>query len=368
MSAPALSSTLPRIAALIEEGRQAGWHLGVQLYVSIAREVVVDAATGEAAPDAPLTPDVLLPWLSAGKPITAVALLQQIERGLLALDDPVVRYLPEFAPHGKNSLTLFHLLTHTAGLSPINTGWPDADWQTIVSRICAARLRPGWRPGEQAAYDPLRSWFILAEILQRIDGRPFAQLVREDICEPLGMRDSRSLLTPKQQAEYGGRVALLYQWEEGECRPAPLPAAAPVPSPGGSILGPARELGRFYELLLAGGELDGVRLLAPETVTLLHHRHRQGLFDLTFQHTLDFGLGVILNSNRYGAETVPYGFGRHASPEAFGHGGAQSSIAFADPRHELIAVIVANGMPGEAVHQRRHRELCSALYLDLGLT
>ncbi len=367
MPPPALSSTLPRTAALIEEGRRAGWHLGVQLYVSLAREVVVDAALGEAAPATPLTADALLPWLSAGKPITAVALLQQIERGRLALHDSVVHYLPEFAAHGKDALTLFHLLTHTAGLSPIDPGWPEADWETIVSRLCAARLRPGWRPGAQAAYDPLRSWFILAEVLQRIDGRSFAQLVREDICEPLGMKDSWPLLTPEQRGEYGGRVASLHQCGEGECRPAPLPAAANIPSPGGSFLGPARELGRFYEMLLAGGELDGVRLLAPETVASLRQRHRRGLFDLTFQHTLDFGLGVILNSNCYGAETVPYGFGRHASPETFGHGGAQSSIAFADPRHQLVAVLIANGMPGEAVHQRRHRELCSALYLDLGL-
>lgn len=359
--------TLARTCDWIEHGRRSGWHLGVQLYVSLARQVVVDVGLGEAAPGVPLTADALLPWLSAGKPLTALVLLQSLERGLLALDDPVVRFLPEFARHGKDSLTLRHLLTHTAGLSPIPPGWPEADWDSIVSRICAARLRPGWRPGEQAAYDPLRTWFILAEVLRRLDGRSFPQLVREEICEPLGMQDSWPLLTPDQRADYGGRIAPLHQCAEGGCRPAPLPAAARVPSPGGSFVGPARELGRFYELLLAGGELDGVRLLAPETVSLLRERHRRGLYDLTFQHTLDFGLGVIVNSNCYGAETVPYGFGRYASPDTFGHGGAQSSIAFADPRHQLVAVLIANGMPGEAVHQQRHRELCSALYQDLGL-
>jgi CubicO group peptidase (beta-lactamase class C family) len=91
------------------------------------------------------------------------------------------------------------------------------------------------------------------------------------------------------------------------------------------------------------------------------------LYDQTFGHTLDYGLGFIVNSNRYGAETVPYGYGRYASEETFGHSGAQSSCAFADPKNHLVVAWAANGMPGERAHQQRQRALNDAIYEQLGV-
>jgi CubicO group peptidase (beta-lactamase class C family) len=82
---------------------------------------------------------------------------------------------------------------------------------------------------------------------------------------------------------------------------------------------------------------------------------------------IDFGLGFIVNSNRYGVETVPYGYGRSAADQAFGHSGAQSSCAFGDPTHKLVVAWSCNGLPGERLHQRRAREINSAIYEDLGL-
>jgi CubicO group peptidase (beta-lactamase class C family) len=122
-------------------------------------------------------------------------------------------------------------------------------------------------------------------------------------------------------------------------------------------------LGKFYESLLG----LGTQLLKGETIAEFTQRHRVGLFDHTFQHVIDFGLGFIVNSNGYGVETVPYGYGRHASDEAFGHSGAQSSCAFADPAHQLAVAWSCNGLPGERLHQRRAREINSAIYEDVGL-
>merc|ERR1711916_322324 len=79
-----------------------------------------------------------------------------------------------------------------------------------------------------------------------------------------------------------------------------------------------------------GGSLDGTRILQSETVDLMTSRQRVGAFDQTLQHVVDFGLGVIVDSNRYGAETVPYGYSRYCSERTFGHGGSQSSIGFAE--------------------------------------
>jgi CubicO group peptidase (beta-lactamase class C family) len=152
--------------------------------------------------------------------------------------------------------------------------------------------------------------------------------------------------------------------------------------PGGSEWGPVRELGKFYEALLDSQSEHRVdfrtkaaglpaercsALLRADTARLLTQRTRTGLFDHTFKHTLDFGLGFIVNSNRYDADTVPYGYGRHASEATFGHSGAQSSCAFADPAHGLVVAWATNGTPGEVRHQHRQREINTAVYEDLGL-
>jgi CubicO group peptidase (beta-lactamase class C family) len=89
------------------------------------------------------------------------------------------------------------------------------------------------------------------------------------------------------------------------------------------------------------------------------------MVDLTFKHELDWGLGFILDSKRYGVETVPYGYGRLCSPRTFGHSGYRSSTAFADPEAELAVALVMNGTPSEAAHEERIRAVLDAVYEDL---
>src|SRR5947199_6517989 len=112
--------------------------------------------------------------------------------------------------------------------------------------------------------------------------------------------------------------------------------------------------------------LDGVRILSPQTVEALTARHRTGMRDRTFQHVMDWGLGFMVDSNQYGPDTVPYGFGPRASPRTFGHGGYESSISFADPEAGLVVAWVMNGTPGGAKHHARNRAINAAIYEDLG--
>jgi len=344
----------------------------VQLTVTKDFQTVVDCAVGENSPGESLTSDMLLPWLSAGKPLTATAILQHVESGLLELAQPVASIIPEFAANGKERITLLQLLTHQGGLKPIATGWPRRTWREIVDKICQSGTRRERGDGWNCAYDPARSWFILGEILQRIDPRKrtIDEIVREEILVPLGMIDSWMAIPADQFDRLAPRLAQTYTSKDGLLTPAPGNSAAycKTPSPGGSLRGPIRDLSRFYEMLLREGVTStGRALLRPETVRRMVSRQREGKFDATFQHIVDFGLGIIINSNRYGVETVPYGFGKYASEGAFGHGGAQCSIGFADPKHQLVVTAVANGLPGEEPHHRRFHELTSAIYEDLGL-
>ncbi|HYL05565.1 MAG TPA: serine hydrolase domain-containing protein [Thermoanaerobaculia bacterium] len=382
-SVAATLQRLPRTRQAILDGVRAGLHLGAQLYVSRHGTVIADAAAGDSRPGQPLRRDDLMLWLSSTKPVAAVAIAQLWERGRLELDDPVARHIPEFAANGKGAITLRHLLTHTAGIRLLNVGWPQDGWDAIIARIAAMRPEPRWVPGRKAGYHHASSWFLLGEVVRRLDGRPFSGYAREEIFAPLGMLDSwigMPVETYRELREQG-RICPLYDTagSAGGAGGAPVPqgwdseAWCTGTHPGGNGYGPISQLGRFYEMLLARGQIPGAggaaarRILSPQAVEAATARHRAGMLDHTFQHVLDWGLGFILDSRQYGADTVPYGYGNHASPRTFGHSGYRSSTAFADPEQGLAVALAFNGTPTHEAHERRIRTVLDALYEDLGL-
>ena len=366
-----VDTALPETSKVVRAGIKRGFHTGLQLYVSCGSEVIADCGFGESSPGVEMTPQAITMWLSAGKPLTAVAILQLVEEGLLDLDRQIVDWIPEFATGGKEEIRLHHLLTHTAGFRNIETGWPLLSWDETIDRICESPLEDDWQIGETAGYHTSSSWFILGELIQRVDphGRDCSTYFRDEICMPLGMTDSSNGMTPESWSTNRVRIAGISQLEKGRINLLPWhdKQHCIAASPGAGFRGPCRELGRFYECLLAGGEVNGRQVLNDESVELLTTRHREGLYDQTLFHKVDFGLGVIVDSNRYGADTVPYGFGPYCSERTFGHGGSQSSIGFADPDAELVVCYVANCRIGEPRHQQRNREIISAIYRDLGL-
>ncbi len=360
---------LSRCRAVLESGLRDGRHIGAQLYVSLNGEVVEDSAIGESRPGVAMTPQTIMLWLSAGKPIVAVGIAILWERGLLQLDDLVTRHIPEFAANGKGAVTIRHILTHTAGFRGGETGWPDHSWDEIIGRVINLRQEPSWTPGKKAGYHLHTSWFVLAELIRRLDGRDFAQFMREEIFAPLGMNNSFFAVTAAEYAAFGNRLGIMHNTEKGAAVATTLDsqASCTVARPGGGAHGPARELGRFYEMMLGHGQLEAARILLPQTVEAMVSRHRTGMYDNTFKHVMDWGLGFMVNSPAPDAH-MPYGFGPYASPRAFGHGGAMSTGGLADPEHGLVTAYILNGMAGEARHQERVQALTAAIYEDLGLS
>ena len=376
-----MMEALPRTAAAIADGFSHRLHIGVQLAVVRRGRVLCDFALGDArpadggAPAVAMEPATLMLWLSSSKPVAAVATMQLRERGLLQLEDRVERHLPEFAQNGKQAVTISHLLTHTCGFRFIDLGDATTPWEEIIRRICVAPLERGWVPGEKAGYHPYTSWYVLGEIIRRVSGVPFSRYVRESIFLPLGMDDCWIGMSANDRDAYGSRLGLMANTErrgsDAEPTLAPhtwsKPAGQIACAPGGNGHGPMRQLVRFYQMLLGEGRLDGIELLKAESVRDMISRRRVGMFDETFKHTLDWGWGIIPNNRRYGT-TIPYGYGRHAGEDAFGHSGSQSSVGFADPQNDLAVALVFNGTCGEARHQKRIRSVLEALYEDLGLT
>jgi CubicO group peptidase (beta-lactamase class C family) len=358
-----------KFRSAIEAGISAGLHIGAQTHVIMGGSVVADFAVGESRPGVAMTTDTLMLWLSATKPVTAIAIARLWERGLIALDDSVSRHVPAFAANGKEAITIRHLLTHTGGIRGAANNFTRDDWDTTLSRICNARIEPGWVPGHKAGYHLASSWFLLGEIVRRVDGRRFEQYVREEIFLPLGMTDSWVGLPADRYGDYGNRIGIMRNTDPAAKLPHAWDTqqAAALCKPGGNGRGPMRELSRFYQMLLNGGSLDGARIVSPQTVEAMTARHRVGMYDHTFKHVMDWGLGFIVNNNQYGIDTIRYGYGPHASWRTYGHSGNQSSIAFADPKHQLVVAIVFNGTPGDAAHDARMRAVLTALYEDLGI-
>ena len=397
---------LPGAAALLERAIADGLYPGAQLYVSRERRTVAELALGEARPGVPMTPDTLLLWLSSGKPVTAVAIAQLWERGRLELDDRIARHVTEFGAGGKERITLRHALTHTGGFRSLQVGWPEAEWEETIARICAMRREPRWEPGEKAGYHTSSSWFVLGEVVRRVGGRPFPDFVREEVFLPLGMDDCWIGMPVERWRGYLAADRLAAYWDTEVVPNAPHPWDEELhvtrPSPGGNGWGPMRQLARLYECLLALGELGPVsdakegakedagparRILLPQTVEALVARHRTGMLDHTFRQPMDWGLGVIPNSRPGLIETraalcgveggdessgappdlLPYHYGPHASRRAYGHSGFRSSTAFADPTHGLVVALGVTGTAGEEAHRRHFDSVLAAIYQDLGL-
>ena len=368
------SASLPRTFAVLERGRVERLHTGAQLYISRSGQVVADAAFGENHPGESMSAETIMLWRSLTKPLTAIAIAMLVERGSMTLSDTVASHIPEFACHGKEGITIEHLLTHTAGMRSADLLLSeDMDWETALEAIIHSRPEPGAVPGKQAGYHMSSTWYLLGELIRRSDGRDCGRFVRDEIFLPLGMHDSWIGMDEGRFREYGHRVGMMFERKGDTLIPHPFAnseMACALCQPGSNGRGPIRELGLFYENLLAtgwGNNIASKLPLSAETARAWTSRQRLGMMDRTFRHTIDWGYGFIIDSNRYGKETVPYGYGRHGGEETFGHSGSQSSCAFADPARELVVAWVCNGMPGEAAHQKRARDLNSAVYEDLGL-
>ncbi len=311
----------------------------------------------------------LNPWLSAGKPVGAVAAKLLEAESLLDLDVPVAEYWPLFGSYGKDEITTRHILTHTAGLRTADAARTEPDHGTALEIITNASVEDGWVPGKRAAYHPFGTWQALGELVHLLSGSSYDQYVQENVFEPLAMRSST--FTPLANSDSTAPESVSPMYVTGGSRSAegtryPVPFATSFPRPPDGLMSTASDMVRLYRMLLGEGELNGAVVLDSDSARDIGSRHRVGMLDETFGQVMDWGLGVLLDNKRYGP-AAPYGYGRHASDLTFGHGGRESSTAFVDPANELIVACVFNGMPGEPRHDRRLRAATTAIYEDLGL-
>ena len=299
-------------------------------------------------------PEASVCWYSAGKPVFSVGVLALLEQKPELWELPLHETFPELAGSHLGKLSLFSILTHQTGLrfSQLDLFAPTRVIFQILSEAKPSdfQLQTG-----QPAYDPRGGWWLLGQWLERHARRPWQDYLHEAVLEPAGCGEM--FFTQKNRsAEIPMEEWMTNRWER-----------APEMPEQGNLCGSSADLARFYRTLMAGGihPDTGQRILRQDSMQKFLHRWREGRKDLTFLHPVDFGLGIILDSNRYGISTVPYGFGDASSDRAFGHGGSRSSIAFADPSVDLVVAFCLIGQVSEPRHQTRMRELLNLLRSEL---
>lgn len=321
-----LAAVRSDLQVFIDRGELAG----IVTLVSRHGEVVSSDALGWCSIEdrTPMRPDTLFRIASMSKPITSAAALMLIEEGRLALDEPITRWVPELAgrrvlkdPAGPlddtvaamREITVEDLLTQRSGIAygflceePLKAAYHDAIGDPAMNRLTPDEWLAGlgnlplaYQPGECFQYG--HSSDVLGFLIGRVEGKPFREVLRERIFAPLGMFDTDFWL-PKAKRN---RLANVYAYNAEADRlttvDVPMYDDPPAYTPGGGgLIASAPDYHRFVRMLLNEGELDGVRLLRPETVRLMRtnrltvEQRKVPFLGMPLWQKNGFGLGVAL--------------------------------------------------------------------------
>ena len=334
---------------------------GIQVVVVRYGAPVVDQAIGLARrdPPTPVTPQTLFYSWSVAKPVTAMTIHLLVERGQLRLDDPIVNIWPEFGQHGKASVTVRHMLTHRGGFptTPEALDWTKLeDWETAVRAMEDAKLE--WEPGTAVEYHELNFGWVLGEVVRRVDGRQIEIFGRDEFFEPLRMCDSFLKITA---AELPRTVELIapndFDLGAHAANFFNMPFLRQSVIPAGGLHTTARDVARFYQMLLNGGELERVRVVKPETVAqALTPSFQPGDRERNTNRLSHRAHGFDLG----GYPECAWG-GTKSSSTTFGHNGFATNAAWADPERELVCVILNNGMQPDETNHGRLQQICQVV-------
>ncbi|HYL58584.1 MAG TPA: serine hydrolase domain-containing protein [Candidatus Acidoferrales bacterium] len=341
----------------------------------------------------PVREDTIFRAYSMSKPITSVAFMTLVEQGLVALDDPVHRVIPEWKNLGvyeggfmetfrskrpARPMLMIDLLRHTSGLTygfqqstnvdaayrklKIGEREPGATLDTMISQLAGVPLE--FSPG--TAWNYSVSTDVLGYLVGRISGMPFDQFLRTNIFEPLGMADTDFHVAASKSSRLSACYAAT---PKGGMMLFDDPTASPYLQPpslcsgGGGLVSTAPDYLRFCRMLLNGGSLDGVQILSPKTIELMTKNHlpddqdlpalSRSLFSEVTYHGVGFGLGfaVTLDTRH---TMLPGSVGDYS------WGGAASTYFWIDPKEDLIAILMTQLMPSTTYQIRR--ELRTLVY------
>ena len=311
----------------------------------------------------PVEPDTIFRIYSMSKPITSVAVMMLYEEGHFQLGTPVSQFIPEFENmkvynedqtevlDAKSKITVKHLLTHTAGFTygwgnkPVDARYREANIRepgsTLVDMVeKLSKIPLVHEPGERWTYSV--STDVLGYFVEVVSGMPFEEFLQTRIFGPLGMVDT-AFSVPSEKVD---RFAALYRpTKENGLERTRRPALEVdeytfFPSGGGGLVSTAADYIRFSQMLLNGGELDGVRILGKKTVELMRYPHHNNRFGLGFRIITDENPPNILES-----------------VGSFSWGGAAATTFWIDPQEELVGLLMTQLLNNRYPFQQQFKVL-----------
>ncbi|MBX3706071.1 MAG: beta-lactamase family protein [Pseudomonadales bacterium] len=344
----------------------------VQLAIAHKGAVVASAVFGAA------TATSLVSVFSATKALTAATAWRLLEDGRLDETARVADLIPEFGTHGKDVMTVEQLFTHTAGFphAPFRPlDWLDPDRR----RARWQQWRLAWPPGSRYEYHPTASMWVIAELIERVSGRPFGDVVRAEVIEPLGLSNlflglpgeanARVLdcmpvgaaATADDYARLGLPEPPVTEVTEEAILNFNRPEIRAVGVPGGGAVATAEDLALFWQALLHGGRA-GRRLWSDAWLTRARRVRTGTLTDPVYGVAANRGLGIVIAGD---ASRTVRGFGHGNSPGAMGHNGAGGQIAWADPASGISFAYVTSGHDRNPIREARRTVALASLAADL---
>ena len=386
------SARLERLTDVLDGYAQAGQLPGSVAMILRRGKVAYARAVGrrDLETSDPMEEDAIFRIASQTKALVSVGIMILQEEGRLLISDPVSDYIPSFARttvavarggsgydvvEADRPITLRDLLTHTAGIAygsgPGGDRWAEAGitgWyfghreepiRATVDRMPSLPFQA--QPGEAFVYG--YNTDILGAVIEEVSGRSLDEFLRERILEPLEMQDTHFYLPPEKR----DRLATVYSLRAGEALER-APDGAGMQAQGQYVDGPrasysggaglvstARDYARFLQMLLNDGELNGVRILSPTTVSLMTRNHAGALYAAP---GMGFGLGFAVRLDVGAA-------GQPGSEGDFRWGGAYHSTYWVDPAEELVVVYLTQVIPAQGLDDHDHlRALVYAAIVD----
>ena len=333
------------LEALIHQHIEEGRYPGAQIALARHGKLAVFRSYGIARIEPvrqQTTDDTLFLLFSQTKVLTSSAVWALVEEGKLSFMDRVADHLPEFAARGKSEITLQQVMTHQGGFPSNNV--TKATWNDharMRAEVCDFAL--DWTPGSKLQYHGQAAHLVQAMVIEAVTGQDYRHVIRDKVIAPLGLADDIMVGVPEaKQGRCADTSAPEPRDNSAEFRAAGLPSGGGYSTPRGMVA--------FYQMLMAGGWLGGVRLFSPRLIAYVTRNHTGERGDEQMGGIpMHRGLGPHVR----GESDRIRGLGTIGAPAVFGHGGVGSSYSWADPTSGVSFTYLTNFVSPDPWHSAR---------------
>lgn len=345
--------SLDRLQELITRHLAEGRYPGAQIAVARDGKLALFRTFGDARLEptrVPARDDSLWLLYSNTKVITAAAIWVLAEQGALRFTDRVAEHVPGFEANGKGDITIVQLLSHQGGFPSADV--PKAAWEDHeLLRRSVSGFTLEWTPGSRVYYHGRAAHWVAAVLIEALTKTDYRAFIREQVIEPLGLGDELFVGLPDARHERAADMHEPAASGAGQVRRAEEnnPEFRRAGTPGGGGYASARAMAAFYQMLAAGGILNGKRLLSPRTVQYVTRSVTGDRVDGYMGMPMHRALGPHVRGT---TESIR-GLGTIASPRTFGHGGVGSSYCWADPDSGVSFAYLTNSRLPDPWHSAR---------------